>query len=213
MRSPALRQRTLRLLFQKSTQMCRTASAAGPAAVAQAIGAARRGIMRARWNGEGSAMNDYFSGAVPPAAPGETLEDANAANDRGDHAGALRLWRALADKGDARAQVQLGVLAFTGSGGVAKSASEAAKWFRLAADQGHLIAQFNLAVMHERGEGVPQDYVLAHLLYNLAASRAAPLDFHDRAAKARDGLAARMTPEQVAEAQRLAREWVAAHPS
>ena len=143
-------------------------------------------------------MSEFFAGPVPPAARGKTFEDATAANARGDPAGALRLWQALAENGDARAQVQLGVLAYTGTGGTAKNGAEAARWFRLAADQGHLIAQYNLAAMYERGEGVPQDYVLAHQWYNLAASRAAPGDFHDRAAQSRDTLASRMTPEQIA---------------
>jgi TPR repeat protein len=157
-------------------------------------------------------MTDLFQGPVPAAAPGRTFEDANAAHERGDHATALRLWRSLAEHGDARAQFQLGLMSYTGSGGVPQNAAEAARWFRLAADQGHQVAQHNLGTMYDTGTGMPQDYVLAHMWFNVAASRVGPGDFRNRAAGARDGVAARMTPAQIAEAQRLAREWDAAHP-
>jgi hypothetical protein len=50
--------------------------------------------------------------------------------------------------------------------------------------------------------GVPQDDVLSHMWFSLAASQG-----YDLAATERDKLAAKMTPHQIAEAQRLAREW------
>ena len=56
--------------------------------------------------------------------------------------------------------------------------------------------------MYSRGEGVPQDYVQAHMLFNLAASAGLPSGL-----KNRDTVAKKMTPAQVAEAQKLAREW------
>jgi uncharacterized protein len=52
------------------------------------------------------------------------------------------------------------------------------------------------------GNGVLQDYVLAHMWLNLAAAQG-----DKDAAKQRDELAAKMTPDQIAEAQRLARKW------
>ena len=76
---------------------------------------------------------------------------------------------------------------------------------RARAEQGDASAQFNLGVMYARGRGVPQDYVQAHKWVNLAASRATSDD--RKSTKTRDAIAAQMTPEQVAEAQRLAREW------
>jgi len=61
--------------------------------------------------------------------------------------------------------------------------------------------------MYEHGQGVPQDYVSAHMWLNLAAtSRATDPAARDEAAKERDMLAAKMTPAQIAEAQRLASE-------
>ena len=61
--------------------------------------------------------------------------------------------------------------------------------------------------MYTVGQGVPQDYVQAHMWFNLAAARSSPGEVHDRAVQLRDALAERMTTAQVAEAQRLAREW------
>ena len=78
-----------------------------------------------------------------------------------------------------------------------------------AAEQGHAGAQYNRGVAYGKGKGVPQDYVQAHMWFNLAASRfsASEAEDRDRAVENRDMIASRMTPEQLAEAQRLAREW------
>jgi hypothetical protein len=84
--------------------------------------------------------------------------------------------------------------------------AEARRWYRKAAEQGHARAQFNVGVMHENGEGTPQDYVQAHMWLNLAASRATGDDQREFANQ-RDILAGEMTAQQIAEAQRLAREW------
>ena len=42
----------------------------------------------------------------------------------------------------------------------------AARLFRLLADQGNASAQYNLGLMYSNGQGVPQDYVLAHMWLN-----------------------------------------------
>ena len=74
------------------------------------------------------------------------------------------------------------------------------------AEKGHAMAQFTLGLMYFKGQGVPQDYVRAHMWFNLAASRLTG-PTRDKAAKNRDSVAAKMTPALVGEAQRLAREW------
>ena len=61
--------------------------------------------------------------------------------------------------------------------------------------------------MYENGEGVPQDYVHAHMWYDLVASRFPPGEHRDRAVNNRDIIAEKMTPAQISEAQKLAREW------
>ena len=61
------------------------------------------------------------------------------------------------------------------------------------------------------GQGVPQDYVQAHMWFNLAASLSTG-GLRDNIVKNRDRAADVMNPTQIAEAQRLARAWDAAHP-
>ena len=85
---------------------------------------------------------------------------------------------------------------------VPQDAGEAVHWWRLAADQGYAIAQYNLGVMYADGRGVPQDYVAAHMWANLAAAQG-----EENARELRDLLAERMSSGQIAAAQRAAREW------
>ncbi|MDE0952796.1 MAG: SEL1-like repeat protein [Halioglobus sp.] len=75
-------------------------------------------------------------------------------------------------------------------------------WYRKAADQGAADAQYTLGYMYYKGLGVPQDYVQAHMWWNLAA-----VSELESAIKGRDAVAGMMTPAQLAEAQKLAREW------
>ena len=131
------------------------------------------------------------------AAP---IGDAAAANARGDYAAELRITRPLAAKGEAWAQFFLG-LSYINGQGVPKNAAEAVKWYRLAAAQGNAMAQLNLGFMYGKGQGVPMDDVRAHMWFNLAAVRG-----DADAVKARDITAKHMTPQQMAEAQKLARE-------
>ena len=144
-------------------------------------------------------------------AAADPWEDATAAYNRGDYAAALRLVRPLADQGDSQAQYNLGVLYHNGKG-VPQDYSEAVKWYRKAAGQGVDAAQYNLGLMYSDGQGVPQDYVLAHMWENLAAARASDKEARDKATKNRDMVASKMTAAQVAEAQKLAREWKPAKP-
>ena len=62
--------------------------------------------------------------------------------------------------------------------------------------------EHNLALMSADGRGVAQDYVSALMWFDLAA-----VDGVSNSAKGRDLVAAKMTPAQIAEAQKLAREW------
>ena len=80
-------------------------------------------------------------------------------------------------------------------------------WWRKAAEHGYANAQFFLGLMYHEGQVVPQDYAQAHRWYNLAASRFPPGEERDKAVKNRDHVAKRMTPAQISEAQKLAREW------
>ena len=113
--------------------------------------------------------------------------------------------RKAAEQGHASAQNNLGTRYSNGEG-VPQDYQEAVKWYRKAAEQGHASAQFNLGVIYDNGEGVPQDYVQAHKWVNLAASRTTG-EVAENSRILRDKLAEKMTASQIAEAQRLAREW------
>ena len=136
---------------------------------------------------------------VGPARAG--FDEGLAAYERGDYATALKEFRPLAAQGNAAAQNNLGLM-YSNGAGVPQDDAEAVKWYRKAAVQGYAAAQYNLGGMYGNGEGVTQDYVQAHIWYNLAAAQG-----DEDARKNRDLVAKRMTPAQVAEAQRLAREW------
>ncbi len=116
------------------------------------------------------------------------------------------LYRRAAEQGDASAQNNLGHMYRTGQG-VAQDYAEAVKWWRKAAEQGDAKAQYNLGHMYSYGLGVPQDQVQAHMWFNLAAFRFPLGEDRDLAVKNRDIVAKRMTPVQISEAHKLAREW------
>ena len=123
------------------------------------------------------------------------------AYDRGDYGTALKEWEPLAKQGHALAQFQLGVLYSQGLG-VPQNYAEAAKWVRLSAQQGETEAQFNLGRMYFEGLGVAQDWVLALMWTHLAAAQG-----HEAAIQVQEVLKERLRDDQIAEAQRLAREW------
>jgi TPR repeat protein len=106
-----------------------------------------------------------------------------------------------AEAGDAKAQSILGNVYLDGQG-VPQDYAEAIKWYRKAADQGDAEAQYSLGEMYDIGQALPQDYVQAHMWFSLAAARG-----YQGSAEARRKVENRMTPEQIAEAQRLARVW------
>jgi TPR repeat protein len=92
--------------------------------------------------------------------------------------------------------------------GVPQDYEEAAKWLRRAADQGVTTAQLMLGGMYGMGQGVPTDIISAHMWLNLAgATQSAARELIQNAQEMRDMIARRMTPAQIAEAQKLAREW------
>jgi TPR repeat protein len=108
--------------------------------------------------------------AIGGAAVAGLLEDAASAYQRGDYATALRLWRPLADQGNAEAQLWLGIMYDEGPE-VPRNDAEAIKWYRKAADQGVALAQFNLGMMYAKGEGAPQNDAEAAQWYRLAADQ------------------------------------------
>lgn len=60
---------------------------------------------------------------------------------------------------------------YDGSHAVRQDHAEAARWFRLAAERGHAIAQANLVRQFYMGQGVPEDYVRSYAWFALAAAQ------------------------------------------
>ena len=114
--------------------------------------------------------------------------------------------RASAEQGNPIAQYNLGLMYANGRG-VPRNDAEAERWYRLAAYQGHADAQYSLGTLYAGGEGVPEDHVLAYMWFNLAAAQG-----NEDAESGKAGIEEQMTREQIAEAQRLSREWLEAHP-
>ena len=90
--------------------------------------------------------------------------------------------------------------------GVPQDDVKAAQWSRLAAEQGVASAQYNLGLMYTTGQGVPHDQVEAHMWLNLATVRLTGQE-RQKAVESRGRTAGQMTSDQLAEAQRRAREW------
>src|ERR1700760_2826485 len=84
------------------------------------------------------------------AARADPFDDAAAAYKRKDYASALSLFRSLAEKGNLKAQSNLGAMYARGEG-VPKNDAEALKWYRRAADQGEPHAQYNIGVHYDHG--------------------------------------------------------------
>ena len=107
-----------------------------------------------------------------------------------------------AERGDVSAQFACAEQYYFGSS-VPQDYREAVRWFTRAAEQGHAQAQANLGMMYALGRGVERDYVTAYKWVSLAAVRQ-----NASALKTQHSLVSRMTPEQLAEAQQQAAEFV-----
>ena len=70
------------------------------------------------------------------------------------------------------------------------------------AEQGDAEAQYNLGVLYKKGQGVPQDYVLAHMWFNLSSSNGVK-----NGTEGRNMAEKKMTPQQIEKAQEMARNW------
>ena len=125
---------------------------------------------------------------------------------------ALKWIRLAVSKKSAEGYDQLGVMYKHGTC-VPQSDKEAIRLYHLAANKGSTNAQGNLGNLYYFGDGVPQDYVLAHMWFNIASSSRASkresvfLNY----AELRRKVQKLMTPNQIAEAQKLAIEWVKNH--
>jgi TPR repeat protein len=105
-------------------------------------------------------------------------------------------------QGKADAQYVVGAMYYKGNA-VPPDQKQAVYWFRKAAEQGHPEAQYALALLYRyHVAGMPQDVVLAYMLWNLAAANG-----HANAASQRATVARQMSQEQIEEAQAMSRAW------
>lgn len=111
-----------------------------------------------------------FPLAAPSHAADETFIDGLAAFDGGEVMETVRIWRALAEQGDAQAQAGLAGLYLAGNG-VDRDPKEAARLYRLAAEQGDSNGQLNLGRLYMNGIGVDKDHVNAYVWLTLAADQ------------------------------------------
>ena len=178
---------------------------------------------------------------LAPAAAAQDYHRGLVAYRAGDHAAARAEWRPLAERGHGQAQYRLAYMYEYGQGvapddgaaaawyrkaagqgvaaaqyrlgvmhdngwGVAENDGEAFDWYERAAARGHPLAQHDLAVMYASGAGVRQDPVRAHMWLTIALAAGHPL-----MARHRNRIARNMSPTQIAEADRLAAEWIGKH--
>lgn len=111
-----------------------------------------------------------------------------------------------AAQGDPDAQFTLAKNYEAGRGGLPKDYGQAYHWYLLSANQKDPWAQASLGLLCRFGKGVPKDLVHSYMWFTLAMGGA---EGPNRAsiAELRDGAAAHMSREEIAEATRLARVW------
>ncbi len=153
-----------------------------------------------------------FSAAAGPSfcESGFIASAAAQQQDRTESLKWLKLYREAADQGLSWAQYNLGRMYDEGEE-VARDYPEALVWYGKAADQGDAYAQCGLGEMYAKGRGIAQDNVQAHKWFILCAAGAKGME-RENAVKSRNAIARKMTPQQIAEAQRLAREWKPKQP-
>jgi TPR repeat protein len=119
-----------------------------------------------------------------------------------DYPLALAWHRKAALQGKADAQYIVGAMYYTGNS-VPQDQKLAVSWFRKAAEQGHAEAQHALGLMYRyHVAGMPQDVVLAYMLWNLASASG-----NTNATEQRASIARQMTQEQIEEGQAMSRAW------
>jgi TPR repeat protein len=155
-----------------------------------------------------TAFSKFRSSALQGNAIAQTLVGMMYNEGKGvaqDYKEAVRWWLLAASQGNSTAQYSLGDVYEEGKG-VAQDNKEAVRWYQLAAQQGNAKAQHNLGRMYGLGQGVLQDYVRAHMWFNIAA-----VNGEKSSVKNRDVMASHMTPQQIEQAQRMARECMASN--
>jgi len=166
--------------------------------LAQGKGVTKDDVEAAMWIGkaadQGLPVAEFWKGMLLHRGQGVPKDESEA----------VKWYRKSADQGFADAQCVLGFAyshTFGEGQSVPKDDGEAVKWFRKAAEQNYESAQQTLGMMYSQGLGVAKDDIQAYMWLDLSGGLTGSQECKI--------LAARMTPEQLAEAQRLSREWKA----
>jgi TPR repeat protein len=169
-------------------------------------GVATREVEAVKWFRKAAEQNF----AVAQYNSGVCYEQGVAKNEReklfpvfgGEPVEAVKWYRKAAEQNYAPAQYNLG-LCYEHGNGVAANRVEAAKWYRKAAEQNDAAAQYNLGMCYERADPGTEDWAEVYKWLSLAARQG-----HEGAKKFMTVLESKlMTPEQIAQGQKRAREF------
>jgi len=124
---------------------------------------------------------------------------------QGDFAGALNKLQPMAERGNADAQLRLGLMYREGKG-VPQDDKQAVAWLSMAAEQGQTEAQENLGFSYAKGLGVERDWVQADKWFGIAAASGKETAINNQKV-----VEVHMKPDTIAEANALTKEWLAKH--
>ena len=118
----------------------------------------------------------------------------------------VKSWASCAhiSQGDSYAQRFLGDSYYLGLG-VTQDYAEAAKWYKKAAEQGDSVSQIILGAMYEKGKGISKDFVEAYKWFSISGETGNGRMYIEKIGKRK------MTTAQIAEAQKLTRQWIKKH--
>jgi uncharacterized protein len=165
----------------------------------------RDGLTMVRRRLSATALVVFTCIATPSIARADALTRGTAAYSRGDYNRAARELEYLVERGNTRAFARLGFLYEHGFG-EPKAYPVAASLYAQGAVRGDPFAQAMLGLLYDKGYGVPEDFVLAYKWLNLAAAHATGPQ-RDAYARFRDAVGSKMSPNEIAEGQRLAADW------
>ena len=143
---------------------------------------------------------------ILPLLANADFDEGIAAYTGSDYAKAVAELKPLADQGSADAQHYMGLMSHYGYG-TAKDQTVAANWFRKAAVQGDPRSQYYLGKMYEAGDGVARSLPDAFMWLSLSAAGSSMSRDSVYTKEDLGKLERRMTPEQVAKAKDMAKQW------
>lgn len=154
----------------------------------------------------GDAAAQVAAGDKSCAAPGGTALSAKQL--AACYATAAEWYRKAAEQGSVTGELRLAALYRDGRG-VARDLPQAADLYRKAAEQGDVYAQATLGALYSMGQGVPQSNVEAYYWLGIAAAAHGP--DQEKYAANRQSMAARITADELADAQERVEKWLTAH--